>query len=182
MTAWYDSSLKLFTHSSVTINDLFAGVDVEEGSLSYTSLPNHAPEACGFGAFETRSVSPQIDWVQGMGDFYDSHINAYCIHGHYGCWGKEDDLATYTNVGDYDKKQSCEFKKTKHMRKPDKMSVVSEQQLYSQMSLSRLQEKFEDINVGVQMFMVTLLLALFFVYIRWMQSHKAKEFEYVPIQ
>jgi len=120
ITAWYGSKVQFDVHSSVTINDLFAGNDVEQGSFGYYEIPNHSPEVCAFGAYGGKTISPVIDYVDYMDNFYNTQINVFCVHGHYGCWGSGDDAdeeAQITNVGQYDKKQQCEFKKTPNMKK-----------------------------------------------------------------
>ena len=175
MTAWYGSKVKFYTHSKITINDLFAGMDVEQGSLQYLDIPNHAPEACGFGTFGSKVSSPTIDYVSNMDDFYDTKFNVYCIHGHYGCWGKEDDLEAFTNIGDYDKKQQCEFKSTRHMKRPR-----GQQTTVFATSLSWTQSYDHDSSEWI---LLAAMIAGVIGFIRWMMLSKTvKEFTYVPIQ
>jgi len=129
MTAWHGSKVQFDAHSTVTINDLFAGNDVEAGSLQYYEIPNHAPEACAFGVYDGKITSPVIDLVDSLDDFYNTKVSVFCVHGHLGCWGSgedEDDEALFTNVGNYNKKQQCEFKKSPNMKRNEKDLLLSE--------------------------------------------------------
>jgi len=188
MTAWYGSKIKLYTHSTVTINDLFAGTDVEQGMFKYLDIPNHAPEACGFGAFESKAVSPTIEYVDNLDSFYDTKFDIYCIHGHYGCWGKEDELETYTNVGSYDKKQECEFKRTSNRKMKQNSRMEEEEQEKEMVVETNVFIGYNGDRQSTQQWIVVvsavvmLVFALLSGLIWWLNGCTQKSFKYIPIQ
>jgi len=107
IASWYSTKWHFNTHNQIKVNDLFAGVDIYKNQFEYDSMPNHGPEACAMGIWDGSNVAVEISMVKGKDTYYDTQFEQYCINGHYGCWGDEND---YTNVGSVPEMRPCEHK------------------------------------------------------------------------
>eukprot|EP01084_Bolivina_argentea_P287499 493340_1 len=77
IASWYSSKINFNTHSYIQINDIFAGINVEKNSFTYTSIPNHLPEACAFAIWDGKIVSPETNYIDYMDEYYNTQFKQF---------------------------------------------------------------------------------------------------------
>jgi hypothetical protein len=83
----------------IVVEDIIAGDNIARGSLSYSSRPNAAPEACAIRVYNEDAYQQLHDDndIATVTLTDDVSITTKCVAGHSTCW----DLAnTYSQVGD----------------------------------------------------------------------------------
>merc|ERR1712048_1437428 len=68
--------------TSVDIHDLYAGMDVAEGTFAYTDMPNHASEVCAWATYDGKKTAVDINFSRDT-----TQVNQQCLNGHIGCFG-----------------------------------------------------------------------------------------------
>jgi len=144
--------------SDITVYNLYAGIDIEEGTYSYSDRPNKAPEACAVMTYlyfedsgNTYTTTVTVD--------DNANIQTGCIVGHIGCRGND----VVTDLGETDAIDSCTSKQLLSSSSTTSSSFMK--------SFSKL-HKSTLLNIIFAILITSILFILFKSYCKCQQTEK----------